>query len=185
MTDLDSLDFEILRHLQEDGRRSFTEIADDLKVSAGTIRNRFAKLLADKALHVIGRADPHRVGFRAPANVHILIRPPHLIETTAAAIAEFPEVSYVAIVSGEFDLEVDIMCRDLDHLTDLVTQRLPQVHGVTDIRTNVILRVIKYAQPDLRILQEERVGSRERGAENEGREHAERAAPAAGTESVP
>lgn len=164
MTDLDQLDFEILRHLQEDGRRSFTEIADDLGVSAGTIRNRFTKLLAEQALHVIGRADPHRVGFRAPANIHISVRPPQRIEEVAHAIAEFPEVSYVAMVSGEFDLEVDIMCRDLDHLTELVTQRLHRVDGVADTRTNVILRVIKYGQPDLRILRPGPAG--ERGADD-------------------
>lgn len=149
---LDKLDLDILRHLQEDGRRSFTDIAEDLGVSIGTVRNRFARLVASKALHVIGRADPHQVGFRAPANIHLTVSPPNLIEAAAEAIAAFPEVSYVALVSGEYDLEIDAMCRDLEHLTELVTQRIHRVPGVTGTRTNMILRVIKYAQPDLRIL---------------------------------
>ncbi len=157
---LDALDLGILAHLQEDGRRSFTAIAEALEVSVGTVRNRFARLLADGTLHVIGRADPHRAGFRAPANLHVAVRPPHLVEPAAHAIARFPEASYVALVSGAFDLEVDVMCRDLQHLTELVTERLSQVAGVAEVRTNVILRVVKYGQPDLRLVRPDAPTSR-------------------------
>lgn len=149
---LDQVDLEILKHLQGDGRKSFTQIADALGLSVGTIRNRFSRLLADGTLHVIGRADPHRVGFNAPAKVQITVRPPSLIEEAAERIAAFPEASYVAVVSGPYDLEVDVMCRDMVHLTDLVTKRLPQIPGVTDTRTSMILRVVKYGQPDLQLL---------------------------------
>lgn len=151
-SELDQLDFAILSQLQEDGRKSFSDIADSLDVSAGTVRNRMAKLIADETLHVVGRANPHRVGFRAPANIHVSVQPPHLIET-ARMIAEFPEVSYVALVAGEFDLEVDVMCRDTEHLTELLTNRLHKLPGVVNTKTNLILRIIKYAQPNLKLLQ--------------------------------
>jgi Lrp/AsnC family transcriptional regulator for asnA, asnC and gidA len=153
MTFLDKLDFSILSHLQEDGRKSFTDIADALGVSVGTVRNRFSKLVADETLHVIGRANPHQVGFQTPANIHVSVQPPSFIERTAKAIAQFPEVSYVALVAGEFDLEVDVMCRDSNHLTELLTQRLHKLPGVSNTKTNVILKVLKYAQPNLKLLQ--------------------------------
>jgi Lrp/AsnC family transcriptional regulator for asnA, asnC and gidA len=152
---LDQVDLAILRQLQDDGRRSFTDIANALGLSVGTIRNRFTRLLEDGTLHVIGRADPHRVGFHAPANVHIAVRPPQLIAAAAAQVAELPETSYVAIVSGPYDLEVDVMCRDLAHLTELITERLPRIPGVADTHTSLILRVVKYAQPNLELLQPE------------------------------
>lgn len=140
--------------MQEDGRRSFTRIANALGVSVGTIRNRYSRLLADGTLHVIGRADPHGVGFRAPANIHVAVRPANRIEAVAEEVASYPEVSYVAMISGEFDLEVDLMCRDMEHFTEIVTRRLPAIEGVIDTRTSMILRVIKYGQPDLRIVRE-------------------------------
>lgn len=149
---LDDLDFAILAQLQQDGRRSFTDMAQTLGVSIGTVRNRFSRLVKEGTLHVIGRADPHRVGFRAPANIHLSITPAHLAEGVAQIIAEMPEVSYVAFVSGEYDLEVDVMCRDLEHLTELVTQRIQHVVGVAKTCTNMILRVVKYGQPDLSIV---------------------------------
>ena len=70
----------------------------------------------------------------------------------AAVIAALPEVSYVAVVSGEYDLEVDVMCRDLEYLTELVTQRIQRVPGVSSTCTNMILRVVKYGQPDLNLV---------------------------------
>lgn len=149
---LDDLDFAILAQLQEDGRRSFTDMAQALGVSIGTVRNRYARLVKDRSLHVVGRADPHHVGFRAPANIHLTITPARRTEEAAEVIAAFPEVSYVAVVSGEYDLEVDVMCRDLEHLTELVTQRIQRVPGVSSTRTNMILRVVKYGQPDLRLV---------------------------------
>jgi len=149
---LDDLDFAILAQLQQDGRRSFTDMAHALGVSIGTIRNRYARLVKERSLHVVGRADPHHVGFRAPANIHLSVTPAHRTEEVAAVIAALPEVSYVAVVSGEYDLEVDVMCRDLEHLTELVTQRIQRVPGVSSTCTNMILRVVKYGQPDLNLV---------------------------------
>jgi len=59
---LDKLDFEILSILQEDGRMSFTVIADRLKISVGTARTRLNKLIEDGTVNIIGRVDPDKVG---------------------------------------------------------------------------------------------------------------------------
>jgi Lrp/AsnC family transcriptional regulator, regulator for asnA, asnC and gidA len=149
---LDRTDFQILTALQDDGRRSLTSIARDLGVSVGTVRNRVARLRRAGTLHVTGRADPHHVGFRAPANIHVAVRPPHLTDAAAELIAALPEVSYVAITSGERSLELDVMCRDVAHLTEFLTKRLHAVPGVVDASTNLVLRVVKYGQPDLRLV---------------------------------
>ena len=149
---LDDLDFAILAHLQEDGRRSFTDMADALGVSIGTVRNRVGRLLRARTLHVIGRADPHHVGFRAPANLRLQVRPSHELGRVAERVAALPEASYVALVSGEYDLEADVMCRDLDHLTELVTRQVQPLPGVVRVRTDLILRIVKYGQPDLALV---------------------------------
>ena len=64
---LDALDFEILSCLQKDGRMSFTIIAENLKVSIGTVRTRFNKLIEDGTVSIIGRVDPDKVGFNCYA----------------------------------------------------------------------------------------------------------------------
>ncbi len=150
-TGLDELDFAILTCLQEDGRMSFTVIADKLKVSIGTIRTRFNKLIEDGTINVIGRVDPEKVGFRSYAHIAVYVRPATLKEKVAQKIAKMPEVSFLAMTSGDYDLEVDVMCRDNDHLVQFVNE-ISKIEGVNQTKTTIYFKVYKYAQPDLKLL---------------------------------
>jgi Lrp/AsnC family transcriptional regulator for asnA, asnC and gidA len=149
---LDDLDFAILTELQDDGRKSYTDIARALGVSIGTVRNRITRMVDDGTVRFICRPDAYRVGFHTPANIKVSIRPSNRLEEAAAQIAAFPEVYYLALVAGEYDLDIDVMCRDQQHLTDLVTERLHRVPGVYATVTSVILRVYKLSLPDLSLV---------------------------------
>ena len=148
---LDKLDFEILSFLQEDGRMSFTVIAEKLKVSIGTIRTRFNKLIEDGTVNIIGRVDPDKVGFRCYAHIAVFVRPATLKEKVALKISKLPEVSFLAMTSGDYDLEVDVMCRDNNHLVDFVND-ISKIEGVHQTKTTIYFKVYKYAQPDLKLL---------------------------------
>lgn len=149
---LDELDFAILRLLQQDGRMSFTELAEKLEVSISNIRSRVSKLIEDKTIQVVGRVDPERVGFHAYANIKISIRPANLINQLAEKLLEFKEISFMAVTSGDFDIEIDVMCRDNNHLVELVNTRISQLEGVYQTQTNMYFKVLKFAQPDLSLL---------------------------------
>ena len=148
---LDDLDFAILSYLQKDGRMSFTVIAKKLKVSIGTIRTRFNKLIEDGTINIIGRVDPEKVGFRSYAHIAVYVRPATLKEKVAQSIAKLSEVSFLAMTSGDYDLEVDVMCRDNDHLVNFVNE-LSAINGVYQTKTTIYFKVYKYAQPDLKLL---------------------------------
>ncbi len=150
-TTLDELDFAILSFLQKDGRMSFTVIAEKLNVSIGTIRTRFNKLIDDGTVNIIGRVDPDKVGFRSYAHIAVYIRPATLKEKVAQQISKLPEVSFLAMTSGDYDLEVDVMCRDNDHLVQFVNE-LSNINGVNQTKTTIYFKVYKYAQPDLNLL---------------------------------
>jgi Lrp/AsnC family transcriptional regulator for asnA, asnC and gidA len=150
-TGLDELDFSILSSLQKDGRMSFTVIAEKLKVSIGTIRTRFNKLIKDGTISIIGRVDPEKVGFRSYAHIAVFVRPATLKEKVAMRIAKLPEVSFLAMTSGDYDLEVDVMCRDNDHLVEFVN-KISEIEGVHQTKTTIYFKVYKYAQPDLNLL---------------------------------
>jgi Lrp/AsnC family transcriptional regulator, regulator for asnA, asnC and gidA len=148
---LDDLDFAILSFLQKDGRMSFTVIAEKLNVSIGTIRTRFNKLIDDGTVNIIGRVDPDKVGFRSYAHIAVYVRPATLKEKVAQQISKLPEVSFLAMTSGDYDLEVDVMCRDNDHLVQFVNE-LSNINGVNQTKTTIYFKVYKYAQPDLNLL---------------------------------
>ena len=130
---------------------SFTVIAEKLDVSIGTIRTRFNKLIEDGTINIIGRVDPDKVGFRSYAHIAVYVRPATLKEKVAQAIAQLSEVSFLAMTSGEYDLEVDAMCRDNDHLVEFVNE-LSNISGVYQTKTTIYFKVYKYAQPDLNLL---------------------------------
>ncbi|MEI7472976.1 MAG: Lrp/AsnC family transcriptional regulator [Chitinophagaceae bacterium] len=148
---LDKLDFEILSILQEDGRMSFTVIAERLKISVGTARTRLNKLIEEGTVNIIGRVDPDKVGFRCYAHIAVFVRPATLKEKIAQKIATLPEVSFLAMTSGDYDLEVDVMCRDNNHLVDFVND-ISKIAGVQQTKTTIYFKVYKYAQPDLKLL---------------------------------
>ena len=88
---LDELDFSILSYLQQDGRMSFTVIAEKLGVSIGTIRTRFNKLIEDGTINIVGRVDPDKVGFRSYAHIAVYVRPATLKEKWPSRSWECPK----------------------------------------------------------------------------------------------
>jgi Lrp/AsnC family transcriptional regulator for asnA, asnC and gidA len=148
---LDELDFAILDCLQEDGRMSFTVMAEKLNVSVGTVRTRMNKMVEDGTIHFIGRVDPDKVGFHCYAHIAVYVRPATQREQIAQQIMQEPEVSFLALTSGEYDLEVNVMCRDNDHLVEFVN-RISGIQGVYQTKTTLYFKVYKYAQPTLGLL---------------------------------
>ncbi len=152
---IDDLDLAILTQLQENGRKSFTDIAKSLGIAVGTVRNRVTRLLEDGTLYIIGRVDPHRVGFNIPASINVSVDPAYLNEAIME-ISKFREISYLAIITGKYDLVVDVACRDSNHLTEFLMNRLAKVKGIREIDSSIILRIAQVAQPDLNLVRVDR-----------------------------
>lgn len=142
MYPMDELDIEILSLLQQDGRKPYTEIAHELGVSEGTVRNRVYRLIDEQIIQIVGQVDPIHMGFDAPAVMGVTVQPAE-IEKAADQIANFPEVSYLLMVSGGYDLFIEVACRDRAHLTSFLNQSLRKVPGVQSIHTFLILRTLK------------------------------------------
>jgi Lrp/AsnC family transcriptional regulator, regulator for asnA, asnC and gidA len=150
---LDALDFNLLVLLQKDGRKSFTELADELNVSVSTVRNRVTKLLEDKTLEIIGRVDPAKVGFNAYAQVFITVRPVTVLNQVADQLLKKEEVSFLALTTGNYDIEVNLMCRNNNHLTNVMSQ-LQQIEGIFETKTNMYFKILKLEQPDLNLVRQ-------------------------------
>jgi Lrp/AsnC family transcriptional regulator for asnA, asnC and gidA len=139
---MDEVDRAIIACLQYDGRMPFTAIADQIGVSEGTVRNRVGRLREDGILQVVGVVDPHLLGLRATAIVGVVVQPARL-KVAAREIATFEEVSYLVMISGAFDLLVEILCQDTDHLAQFLSDKLLRVEGVQRTETFYILRTYK------------------------------------------
>ncbi len=150
---IDELDYLILSELQKDGSMSLTVMAKKLHVSIGTIRNRMGRLLEDKTIQIIGRIDPGKVGFHAYARIFISVKPAKYMKEVGKKLSGLPEVSFLAMISGKFDLELNVQCRDNNHLLELM-EKIQVIEGVYETETNMYLKVLKIAQPQLDLVKD-------------------------------
>jgi Lrp/AsnC family transcriptional regulator for asnA, asnC and gidA len=140
--DVSELDKRIIEHLQQDGRRAFTRIAADLGVSEAAVRARTNRLIERGILQVVGVTDPLKLGFHQQAMVGVRCQADRLMEV-AEAVAAFPEVSYLVVTAGSYDILVEVVCEDNDALLRFLTDRLRRVEGVRETETFVYLRMVK------------------------------------------
>ena len=139
---LDDLDRAIIRQLQGNGRRPYAGIARELNVPEATVRQRTERLIGRGVVQIVGVTDPLAMGFRQPAFIGLKVDASR-IEQIAAQIAELDEVTYLVITAGRFDLVCEVVCRDSDHLLEVLGQRLGAIEGIRNSETLVELRIVK------------------------------------------
>lgn len=140
--EVSELDKRIIEHLQEDGRRPFTQIASNLGVSEAAVRARTNRLIERGILQVVGVTDPLKLGFHQMAMIGIKVEASRLLEV-AEEIAGFPETDYVVVTAGTYDLLVECVAADNEALLQFLSQRLRKIRGVRETETFVYLRLVK------------------------------------------
>ncbi len=139
---MDELDYLILNALQEDGRTPFTQIAKKAGVAESTIRSRYASLVEEGIVQTIAVIDPFAVGYNAPALIGINVEP-GAVYTVAEALENLPEVSYLVLTLGGYDLVLEVFCRDRENLTKFITGTIQVIPGILSTETLVIGQIFK------------------------------------------
>lgn len=139
---IDDIDLKIIRQLNEDGRTPFAQIAKQLGVSTGMIRQRYQRLVQEGVLQVVAITNPLLMGFATMAQIGVKADVNRL-EEIADEIASFEEVIYLVLVTGSYDLHVEVVCRDKAHLLNFLTKKLHAVEGVKEAETFMYLRIAK------------------------------------------
>jgi DNA-binding Lrp family transcriptional regulator len=132
---MDDLDREILSILRRDARTPYTEIADRVGTSEGTVRNRVDRLVEDGVIERFTVAT--RTGnVKAMIEVSVDVN----VDTAEVSdrIAEWQEVDFVWQVSGEEDIVVVVDAADTDAVNGLITQAR-ELEEVVGTKTRLIL----------------------------------------------
>ena len=138
---LDDVGKAIVEQLQQDGRRSYATIARAVGLSEAAVRQRVGRLQDAGVIQVVAVTDPLQLGFRRQAMVGVRVDGD--IVAVADALAEMTEVDYVVITAGSFDVLVEAVCEDDDHLLELVGRRIRAVPGVRSTETFVYMKLRK------------------------------------------
>jgi len=132
---MDELDRRILGILRRDSRTPYTEIADAVGTSEGTVRNRVERLVDEGIIERFTVAT--RTGnVKAMIEVSVAVD----VDTTdvSARMAEWSEVDFVWQVSGEADIVMVVDAADTGAVNELIT-KARDLDEVQNTKTRLIL----------------------------------------------
>jgi Lrp/AsnC family transcriptional regulator, regulator for asnA, asnC and gidA len=139
---LDKIDLHIIDALRKDGREAFAQIAEQLNVSPGMIRQRYNRLVETGYLKVVAVTNPLMMGKRTMALIGIRTDGRKMLEV-ADRLIKFDEVVYIIVVSGRFDIMAEVFCSDHEDLLKFLTEKLAKVDGVRETETFMHLKIVK------------------------------------------
>ena len=132
---MDDLDQQILNVLRRDARTAYTEIADQVGTSEGTVRNRVERMTEDGIIERF-TVTTRTGNVKAMIEVSVAVD----VDTTAVSerMAEWEEVDFVWQVSGEEDVVLVVDASDTQGVNDLITQAR-ELEDVRSTKTRLIL----------------------------------------------
>jgi Lrp/AsnC family transcriptional regulator for asnA, asnC and gidA len=138
---IDDVDKAIIEQLQQDGRLPYTKLAAAVGLSEAAVRQRVQRLVESGVVQIVAVTDPLTLGFRREAMIGLKVEGD--LRGVADTIAAIPAVSYVVVVSGSFDLLMEVVCEDDDHLLALLNDKVRSIPGVRSTETFTYLRLYK------------------------------------------
>jgi len=138
---LDEVSKALVEQLQQDGRRSYAALAKAVGLSEAAVRQRVRRLLDDGVMQIVAVTDPMTVGFSRQAMVGI--RAEGDLRAIADRLASLPELEYVVLCAGSFDILVEFVCEDDEHLLRLLDESIRRIEGVRETETFIYLRLVK------------------------------------------
>ena len=138
--DLDDKDLQIIAALQINGRTNFAELATGIDLSQAAIRLRVNRLLESGVLEIVAITDPLSIGFTVQALVGLTVDGD--IEALSDEIGAREYAVYVVLTAGRFDLLVEVLCADNDHLLEVMSD-LRALDGVSSVEAHTYLRLTK------------------------------------------
>ncbi|GAB1471199.1 Lrp/AsnC family transcriptional regulator [Chloroflexota bacterium] len=139
---LDDIDHHIIDALRADGRVAFAQIAEQLNVSPGMIRQRYNRLVDLGYLKVVAVTNPLMMGKRTVTMIGIRTDGRKMMDV-ANKISKFDEVVYIVATSGRYDLMLEVFCRDQEDMFKFMTEKLAKVDGVRETESFIYLKIIK------------------------------------------
>jgi Lrp/AsnC family transcriptional regulator, regulator for asnA, asnC and gidA len=140
---LDETDVRIIEELNQDGRRPFSQIARNIGVSEATARHRYARLLRRGIIQVVAVSDALALGL-VFAEIGVRVRGGP-VSRAVEALSKVPEVDYIAVCTGAYDLLIEVVCTDNEHMLQVLEESVRAAPGVDQIDTFTILQVPKHS----------------------------------------
>ncbi len=145
---LSAVDQGIVTALNQNARVSVAKIAERLKVPESTVRHRLGRLIKHGVIEFSTMMNPLKFGYQIWALIEVQVELSKL-RSVANALADRPEVFFVGVVSGGYDIFVGALFRTNADLLTFITERLAKTPGIVRTSTSSVLDVIKRGVPSV------------------------------------
>jgi len=135
---IDETNLGIIRHLR-DGRKSFKAVAQELQVTENTVRSRVNKLLEEGVLDICGLVNPEAIGGHRVILVGVRLRTVDLVRK-GEEFSKLRGVISVAVVTGRYDLILQVLINDDFDLLEFYTQEVSRIDEVGSVETFVVYK---------------------------------------------
>lgn len=141
MKELDKLDKQILSELMKNAKTPYTELAQKLYVSGGTIHVRMKRM--EEMGVVKGHSlsvDYKKLGYDVVAFLGIYLEKNSLYDEVAEKLKQIPEVLSAHYTTGLYSIFTKIVCRDTNHLRDILHDKIQMISGIQRTETFISLQ---------------------------------------------
>ncbi len=140
MRSLDDLALAILAELERNARITISELAKRLESPSSTIRSRIQKMEDDGVISGYTTIiDPEKIGLGIKAVVQVTREHSVPLETLISEVAKLPEITNVQLLTGDTDELITIYARDVDHLKNVMYNKLGALPGLIRMSTAIVL----------------------------------------------
>ena len=134
---IDKVDSKIICLLQKDGRLPFTKIAEELNLSEATVRARTQRLIHDEVIRIVAICEPQKLGFAITGNLKLQIKTGKM-KPVIKELQKFTEITYIALMTGPSDLDIDFVVKSMEELNILVHDKIGSIQGIIKAETSII-----------------------------------------------
>ena len=138
---IDGIDKKILRYLMEDARRPILEIARSIGISGAAVHQRLRKL--ERSGLISGSKftiNPRALGYRTLAYIGIYLDKAMSNLRAVKELEEIPEVLECHYTTGDWSILIKVLCRDNEHLMQVLNKNIQQIEGVSRTETFISLK---------------------------------------------
>ena len=144
---IDPLDSRLLLQLQQDSRQSNQQLADSVGMSSSACWRRVAALEASGVItRYTALVDREKAGFAMSAIVHVSLdrHDEQFVSQFVLRVQRRGEVLECFATTGDADFHLRVVVSDMAAYNRFLDDFLFKIPGVRHVRTNVILKEIKY-----------------------------------------
>lgn len=143
---MDKFDHEILAQLKQNGRLSWTQLAEQISLSPSACQRRVEALLEEGVIKRFSiEVDPASIGLAIKALVSVNVErgDTQSAEAFRQAIVAHPRIQSAHMVSGSIDYMLEVLAVDLEDLARFLDDELLKMPAVRDATSSIVLRVVK------------------------------------------